>query len=81
MPIDKDGNFRTNAFDDGYFDSDVHEDERARVEDIEQEAKYYDQAKSNYGKRLPCDKCKGKITMTDVEGHYSGVCAHCRGDE
>jgi hypothetical protein len=28
-----------------------------------------------------CDKCLGKIGDTDVEGQYSGICAHCRGDE
>ena len=31
--------------------------------------------------KVPCDKCKGVIGEHDVEGHYSGVCAHCRGDE
>ena len=25
-----------------------------------------------------CDRCKGDIGMMDVEGHYSGRCAHCR---
>ena len=25
-----------------------------------------------------CEDCKGRIAMTDVEGHYSGVCASCR---
>ena len=25
-----------------------------------------------------CDTCKGKIGYTDVEGHYTGKCAHCR---
>jgi|TARA_B100001245_G_C22875895_1_gene421237 hypothetical protein len=28
-----------------------------------------------------CSKCKGKIAMTDVEGHYRGECNYCRGAE
>ena len=34
--------------------------EQARLDDIEQEKEYYDKAKNNYDKKLPCDKCKGK---------------------
>jgi hypothetical protein len=33
------------------------------------------------GTNSDCDRCKGKIAMTDVQGHYSGECAHCRGVE
>jgi len=25
-----------------------------------------------------CDECEGDIELTDVEGHYSGVCTECR---
>ena len=25
-----------------------------------------------------CTDCGDKIALTDVEGHYSGRCAHCR---
>ena len=50
-------------------------------EDGSGEEQYYNKARDNQLKKLPCDKCKGKIGDMDVEGHYSGVCAHCRGDD
>ena len=25
-----------------------------------------------------CAHCKGGVDMTDVEGHYSGICQRCR---
>ena len=56
-------------------------EERARLDDIQHESDYYDTASSNFTKQKPCEQCKGKIGDMDVEGHYSGVCAHCRGDE
>ena len=28
--------------------------------------------------KLTCEECKNRIDDTDVEGHYSGECAHCR---
>ena len=28
-----------------------------------------------------CTSCGGKLALTDVEGHYSGKCAHCRKDK
>ena len=25
-----------------------------------------------------CSKCEDEIGLTDVEGHYVGICKHCR---
>ena len=33
---------------------------------------------NRYHVPLECQHCSSDIDMTDVEGHYSGVCKRCR---
>ena len=39
----------------------------------------YNEAEADHNE--DCTACGDKIALTDVEGHYSGRCKHCRGVE
>ena len=36
---------------------------------------------SDKGDNTECDKCDDGIALTDVEGHYIGICRECRNKE